>query len=147
MIADDSLSQRAGDRAVSTVVSTVLMIAVVIVLAAAIGTYFLGFGNMLDEGARASFDVEATAGTDNGSVTVVVLDIGSSDRVEITAETGGDDITDGATTDSSIERTVTESGERITVEEVPSGDTTIELTGVAHTSGSESIVLERKLTV
>ncbi|OLZ42622.1 hypothetical protein A6E15_03450 [Natrinema saccharevitans] len=123
------------------------MVAVVIVLAAAIGTYFLGFGDLLDGGARAAVETEVAPGTDNGSVTVVVLDIGSSDRVEITAETGGDDITDGATTDSSIERTATESGERITVEERSAGDTTIELTGVAYTSHSESIVLEREVTI
>ncbi|OAQ54792.1 hypothetical protein HTG_04290 [Natrinema mahii] len=147
MTAGDSPSRRGGDRGVSPVVSTVLMIAVAIVLAAAIGTYFLGFGDLLDGGARAAVETEVTPGTDNGSVTVIVLDIGSSDRVALTAETGGDDITAGATTDSSIDRTVRESGERVTFEEVPSGDTTIELTGVAHTPGSESIVLERAVTI
>ncbi len=147
MIAGDSPSRRAGDRGVSPVVSTILVIAIVIVLTAAIGTYFLGFTGLLDGGARAAVETEVTTGTDDGSVTVVVLDMGSSDRVEITAETDGDDITAGATTDSSIERTVTERGERITLEEVPAGDTTIELTGVAHASGSESIVLEREVTI
>ncbi|QCC60909.1 hypothetical protein NP511_14725 [Natrinema thermotolerans] len=123
------------------------MVAVVIVLAAAIGTSFLGFGDLLESGARASIETAVAPGIDDGSVTGVVLDIGSSDRVEITAETSGDDITDGATTDSAIERTVTESGERLTVEEGPTGDTTIEFTGVAYTSRSESIVLEREITI
>ncbi len=123
------------------------MVAVVIVLAAAIGTSFLGFGDLLGGGARAAVETEVAPGTDDGSVTGVVLDIGSSDRVEITAETGGDDITDGTTTNSAIERTVTESGERLTVEEGPTGDTTIEFTGVAYTSRSESIVLEREITI
>ncbi|WP_435551651.1 archaellin/type IV pilin N-terminal domain-containing protein [Natrinema sp. CGMCC1.2065] len=136
-----------GRPGVSPVVSTVLMVAVVIVLAAAIGTSFLGFGDLLGGGARAAVETEVAPGTDDGSVTGVVLDIGSSDRVEITAETGGDDITDGTTTNSAIERTVTESGERLTVEEGPTGDTTIEFTGVAYTSRSESIVLEREITI
>ncbi|AGB30827.1 hypothetical protein C488_03325 [Natrinema pellirubrum DSM 15624] len=123
------------------------MVAVVIVLAAAIGTFFVGFGDPLAGGTRASIETAVAPGTDDGSVTGVVLEIGSSDRVEITAETDGDDITDGTTTDSAIERTAMESGERLTAEVGPAGDTTIEFTGVAYTSRSESIVLEREITI
>ncbi len=42
------------------------MVAVVIVLAAAIGTSFLGFGDPLDRGARASIETAVAPGIDDG---------------------------------------------------------------------------------
>lgn len=79
------------DRAVSSVLGVVLMVAVTIILAAVVGTFVLGIGSDLtDGGPQTSWEVTDNV-NDNGSSSVVVLHGGGDnvDRSTIEVTIGG----------------------------------------------------------
>jgi len=115
------------DRAVSPVIGVILMVAITVILAAVIGTFVLGLGDQVSDNApQASFTFEFadSGGFDGGTGDYVNITHDGGETLEnSTLEVQGDGGTDlsyvsGSTWDSSIS-----SGDRISYENVNSGET------------------------
>ncbi|AZQ15757.1 type IV pilin [Halorubrum sp. PV6] len=83
----------AEDRAVSPVIGVILMVAITVILAAVIGTFVLGLGESVDQGATAGISYDANS----SNVTVISLGpntetvaCGSADSVNNSSAVGGE---------------------------------------------------------
>ncbi|EMA65245.1 hypothetical protein C461_14153 [Halorubrum aidingense JCM 13560] len=130
------------DRAVSPVIGVILMVAITVILAAVIGTFVLGLGDSLgDSQPTAQLNVEASGGT-------LTIEHAGGDRLD------ANDLTVRVSSDASGNSTNTSEfgsaftvGDSATASYSEGGGTTDDVrVRVIHTP-SDSIILDRTLTV
>ena len=132
-------------RGVNPVIGTILMVGVVVILSAAIGTFILSFGTGLVGPTQAGLEISSIQTGDNGSVTVSVLTMGNADDVRVTATTDGDRLEDPDNDmTNELSHRFTDVGQSHTFETDSSAGETLEvnLVGIARTGGDEAVVFE-----
>lgn len=112
MIGSTSYTGSNGDRGVSPVIGTILMVAIAVILAAVVGSFVLGIGGDLSQSPQVSLDVsDAADDVDNEGVNSG----DGPDDIIVIEHSGGDSLES-----SNLELTVTNtSGESYSLEELP----------------------------
>jgi flagellin-like protein len=130
------------DRAASPVIGIVLVVAIVVVLAAVVGTFVTSLGDDVSEAAQGGVSVTVSEATDDGFVEVTFVDRGNTERLEVlySVEPDGNDV---STPDGT---TLQEPGSTIRLEEDasnPEETITVSVTVVAfESSGEKGVILE-----
>ena len=140
----------AAERAVDPVVGVVLIVGVVVLLSASVGTLLIGFGSDLEAGAppEATVEIDTVVAHDtDGFVTLTVEELTRAEAVELTATTDGSATiaTDTGATDSHTER-VTTADEQVTFRKAVDGeghDVELRLVAIATDGDRETTVFDR----
>lgn len=140
-----------GDgRAASPIIGIILMVAIVVILAAVIGTSLVGFGQEPTKEAQAGAALEWDQGAGTGHVDVTYVTRGNSEKLEVNYEvqtnpgSNSVNVTHGSTT-------LTDPGTSVTLTEDPGNadeDVEVKVTVVAFLpSGEKAVVAVESETV
>lgn len=142
-----------SDRAVNPVVGTIILVAIVVILSATVGTLLLAYTTDLGGGAQAALDLSHVNSGDGGSATVTVISMGSADHIDVRATTDESALVNPDNESESIDSVDTRldsTGDSFTVRkhDANANDTVeVQLVGVAVRGGDEAVIFDEMVTI
>ncbi|GAB3024191.1 type IV pilin [Natronobiforma cellulositropha] len=140
--------ERTDEQAVNPVIGTVLLVAVVVILAATVGAFALQIADGVDDGPRAAVTITDTQPDGgNGHLVVTVLNLENSDQVTVTATTSGDELEGASGPTDEVSETVTNAGQNVRVQADGNSPVEVRVTAVAERGDREGLVFDQTVTL
>ena len=142
-----------SDRAVNPVVGTIILIAIVVILSATVGTLLLAYTTDLGGGAQAALDLSHVNSGDGGSATVTVISMGSADHIDVRATANDTALANPDNQSESIDSVDTRldsTGDSFTVrkhDDYADDAVEVQLVGVAVRGDDEAVIFDELVTI
>ena len=147
------MDESRSDRAVNPVVGTIILIAIVVILSATVGTLLLAYTTDLGGGAQAALDLSHVNSGDSGSATVTVISMGSADHIDVRATANDSALEKPDNESESVETVDTRldsTGDSFTVrkhENYANNAVEVQLVGVAVRGDDEAVIFDEMVTI
>lgn len=134
-----------NSRAVSPIIGTILIVAIVILLSAIIGTFLLASTDGITTGTQAGVELDDQPGGGTGVATVTTITIGSAESVEVSATVvDGGQLEGGASESETLEG----AGDSVTfVGDNDPDEFDVRIIATAEAGGDEAVLLNRVVTL